>query len=322
MIHQVYRRVLITGGAGFVGSHLTRQLLEQNFEVVVVDNFSNGRRDNIIPFLSSSQFELMEGDITDASFIKESIGSFAPQIIYHLAAVHFIPYCVAHPKETLQVNVVGTQQILEAIGLVHPSRFILASTNDVYIPSDIPHTESDPLGSPNIYGTSKLFCEHLIRLAENLYPDTRFLIARFFNIFGPGDTSSHVLPHMLSSLKDGNLLRLGNMQPQRDYIYVNDVVQALLQLVTYQGDEKIFNVGTGIGRSVWDLVEALRSITGLPIRVKTDYTKVRAMERQKLVADISLALRELKWAPSVSFEQGLKETIASAEFTKRIGEIM
>lgn len=317
MKHGVERRALVTGGAGFVGHHLIERLLREGCRVVAVDNFSTGVRDHVSPFRSHPGFELRQGDITDAAFMERLVALSLPDIIYHLAAIHFIPYCIAHPGQTLHVNVMGTQRLLDAMERARASRFILASTADVYAPSRTPHAESAPLDPLNIYGLSKLFSEQLLALAQRRYPKTRFLTARFFNIYGPGETNPHVLPDILAGLRNGNLLQLGNMEPRRDYVYVSDVVEALLRLGAYEGTRQVFNVGTGVGVSVWDLVNALEKVIGSAIRVETDPAKVRAVERRNLVADISLARRELKWSASVSLEEGLENTVKAGLATRR-----
>lgn len=306
---------MVTGGAGFVGPHLIRRLLDEGFAVAVVDNFSAGAPAHIAPFESHSNFRLMEGDITDAAFVREAVASFHPGIVYHLAAIHFIPYCAAHPRETLQVNVVGTQNLLDALEGSAVSRFILASTGDVYAPSDSPHAESDPLGSSNIYGMSKMFCERLLSLAERRYPETLFSACRFFNIYGPGETNPHVLPDILAGLRKGNILRMGNMDTKRDYIHVSDVAAALVRLASYTGPRRVFNIGTGIGSSVQDLIQGLEKALGSAVQIEIDPSKVRRVERQNLVADISLARKELSWSPQISLEKGLKNLL-KAEFSE------
>ncbi len=299
------RKALVTGGAGFLGPHLIRVLLGQGWAVASMDNFSTGRRAHIEPFLSSPDFISFDGSITNAAFVDEAMAAFRPEIIYHLAAIHFIPYCVAHPAETLEVNVMGTQRLIDAIERVPVGRFVLASTADVYAPSDEPHGETAPLGSTNIYGSTKEFCERLLALARRRFPPTRFLATRFFNIYGPGETNPHVLPDIVACLRKGNVLRLGDIEPKRDYVYVTDVADALLTLADYGGIRDVFNIATGESRSVRDLVAALERVLGSRITVETDPAKLRKAERQNLLADASLARDELGWSPKVGINNGL-----------------
>lgn len=299
------RKALVTGGAGFLGPHLISALLERGWAVASMDNFSTGRRAHIDPFLRDPDFISFEGSITDAAFVDDTMADFLPEAIYHLAALHFIPYCVAHPAETLEVNVLGTQRLIDAIGRVSVRRFVLASTGDVYAPSDAPHAETAPLGSTNIYGSTKEFGERLLALARSRFPATRWLTARLFNIYGPGETNPHVLPDIMACLRKGNILRLGDIEPKRDYVYVTDVANALLALADYGGSRDVFNIATGKSRSVRDLVAALERVVGAPITVETDPAKLRKAERQNLLADVSLARDELGWSSKVGIEDGL-----------------
>jgi len=200
--------------------------------------------------------------VTDAVLVRAVVADVRPAVVFHLAAIHFIPYCVAHPSETLLVNVVGTQLLLDALAAVPDARLVFASTADVYAPSDRPHREDDPVATTNVYGASKRFCEDLFAVARRQDPSRRIVAARFFNVFGPGETNPHVLPDILGALRGGSVLRLGDLEPRRDYVHVRDVAEALVRLAAYDGPEAVFNVGTGIGTSVRDLVDTLSEVLG------------------------------------------------------------
>jgi UDP-glucose 4-epimerase len=303
------RRALVTGGAGFLGPHLIRKLLDEGWMVASMDNFTTGPRAHLEPFIPNPDFVSFEGDIRDARFVNETMASFKADVVYHLAAVHFIPRCVAHPTETLDINVMGTQRMLDGLGKAPAARFVLASTADVYAPGNEPHAEYSPLGSPNIYGTSKETCERLLGLARQRFTTTRFLTTRFFNIYGPGETNPHVLPDIMSCLRKGSVLRLGNIEPRRDYVYVADVADALHKLADYGGSSEVFNIATGESRSVRELVATLEKVIGSKITIETDPAKLRPVERQNLSADISLACKELGWSPKCGIEEGIAKTI-------------
>ena len=304
-------RGLVTGAAGFVGPHLIQALLERGWRILALDNLRTGRIDHLEPFRGNAAFEFRRGDITDAAFLEETVSEFAPRTIFHLAALHFIPYCASHPDETLHVNLLGTQRLLNAGARADVESFVLASTGDVYQASLAPHKETDPLGTTNIYGLSKLWCEELLQLARLGGCRPRCLAARLFNIFGPGETNPHILPAILEGFRNGGALRLGNLSPRRDYVYVGDVADALVRLSAYEGRETVFNVGTGRGTSVSVLVETLERLSGRRMRVEVDPQKVRKVERESLVADTSLIRRELGWAPAVSLEEGLRRTLVA-----------
>jgi UDP-glucose 4-epimerase len=307
------KTVLITGGAGFVGPHLIQKLIKEGWEVYAVDNFFNGKRNHIKRFLGDPHFNFSEGDVTDVTFIKKVLVSSQPDVVYHLAAIHFIPYCIAHPRETVHANVTGTQAIIDALEGSSVTKFVFASTADVYFPSDKPHKESDSLGASNIYGLSKVFCEELLNLARIKYPEIKFNAVRFFNIYGPGETNPHLLPDIFACLKQGGVIRLGNMEPKRDYIYVEDLAEALYLLALYEGNERVFNLGTGIGYSVWEIVHTLEKVINSSLKVEIDPLKIRKVERQNLVSDISSIKKEIDWSPAISLEIGLKRTIQAEQ---------
>jgi UDP-glucose 4-epimerase len=303
--------MVVTGGAGFVGHHLVPRLLEEGDRpVVVIDDLTRGSIERLGAVLGDPRVGFLRGDATDAAFLHATFAELRPSVVFHLAAIHFIPYCVAHPAETLRVNVIGTQHVLDALAAVPDARLVFASTADVYAPADRPHAEDDPVGTTNVYGASKRCCEELFALARRVRPGGRILAARLFNVFGPGETNPHVLPDMLACVRHGGPLRLGNLEPRRDYVHARDVADALARLAAYDGPEVVFNVGTGIGTSVRELVDALAEVLGRPLRVDLDPARVRRVERMQLVADVTRARRELGWAPRVGVRDGLRDLVA------------
>lgn len=301
--------MLVIGGAGFVGHHLVPRLLADDREVVVIDNLSRGSMERFGPHLGDSRLQIVRGDVTDAVLVREVVAGIRPTAVFHLAANHFIPYCVAHPSETVLVNVVGTQLVLDALAPVPDARLVFASTADVYAPSDRPHREDDPIGTTNVYGASKRFCEELFALARRAEPGRRIVVARLFNVFGPGETNPHVLPDMLAQLREGNVLRLGNLEPRRDYVHTSDVADALARCAAYDGPETVFNVGTGRGTTVRALAVALGEVLGRTLRIEPDPARVRPVERMHLVADVELARQALGWTPRTTLHEGLRDLV-------------
>lgn len=302
-------RMLVVGGAGFVGHHLVRRLLEDDRDVVVLDNLSRGV-ERFGPDLGDPRLDVVRGDLTDAVLLRTIVADVRPSVVFHLAALHFIPYCVAHPSETLLVNVVGTQLLLDALAVVPEARIVFASTADVYAPGERPHAEGDPLATTNVYGASKRFCEELLEIAGAPPQARRVVSARLFNVFGPGETNPHVLPDILAGIRRGGALRLGNLEPCRDYVHGRDVAEALARMAAYEGPERVFNVGTGIGTSVRELVHTLSDVLGRPLRIERDPLRIRPVERPYLVADVTRARRELGWTPQVSLREGLRDLVA------------
>jgi len=305
------QRAVVTGGAGFLGSRVIARLLEGDWDVTAIDNLTRGTKGLIERFAGHARFRLVEADIA-GDRIADVIRTASPNVVYHLAAHHFIPYCTAHPVETLRVNVVGTQRILDAIGAVAACRrLVFISTGDVYAPAMEPHSESSTKGAGNIYGLSKLVGEQLLDLARRARPDIRFLVARMFNLYGPGETNAHVVPDILDEIARGPVLRLGNIDAIRDYLYVDDAAEALCRLAVYDGAESVFNVGSGCGRSVRDLIAVIERALQIRLTVETDPAKLRAVDRPRLVADASRAARELGWRALTSIDEGIVRTLAS-----------
>ena len=301
------KRIVVTGGAGFIGHHLVRKLLDLNRDVLVIDSFVRGH----IHYLPSHpRLSIAEVDIRD-NRVREIIYAFTPDTIYHLAANHFIPDCIKDPVGTVAVNVLGTQNLLAAAEAQHVRRFIFASTGDVYATADEKHCEDSVLGSSNIYGVTKICGESLIRLAKTNIQSTKFQIVRLFNVYGPEETNAHVIPDIILGIKLEGKLRLGNLKPARDYIFVGDVVDALVGLGTYQGSFTTFNVGTGVPTSVQKIVRSMESILGRPLEIISDNGKSRSVDRLSLVADASRAFQELSWQPAYSLQKGLRELLAA-----------
>jgi UDP-glucose 4-epimerase len=303
------RPMLVIGGAGFVGHHLVPRLLADDRDVVVIDNLSRGSMERFGPHLGDARLQVVRGDVTDAVLLRQVVAEIRPAVVFHLAALHFIPYCLAHPSETLLVNVVGTQLVLDALAPVPDARLVFASTADVYATSDGPHGEDDAIATTNVYGASKRACEELFAIARRSDPARRIVVARLFNVFGPGETNPHVLPDILAQVREGNVLRLGNLEPRRDYIHARDVAEALVRCGAHAGPETVFNVGTGVGTSVRELVAVLGEALGRTLRIEQDPARVRPVERMHLVADVGRAYRTLGWTARIGLREGLRDLV-------------
>jgi UDP-glucose 4-epimerase len=302
-------RVLVTGAAGFVGVPTIRALLDHGFEVVVLDNFSVGNPARLEGLGEPDRLEVHRVDLRDFDAVAEAVASARPWGVVHLAAIHFIPYCVAHPRETLAVNVLGLQHLLDALDDSAVRRFLFASSAAVYAPSLQPHDENDPTEPMDVYGASKLVGEQLVRLWSERCNGREAVIARLFNVVGPGETNAHVLSDIVRSLREGDEVRLGNVSSRRDYIHVNDVASVLVQLLTSNA-AGIVNVGTGLSWSVSDLVENLRVISDRDLFITIDPAKVRHSDRPNLQASTARLLRILPGLSLTSLDDGLRDLLA------------
>ncbi len=298
-------RCLVTGGCGFVGSALVHRLLAESCEVVVVDDLSRGSLENL--GAERGRVSVIQQGVTDS--LGRVFSSFQPQAVFHLAALHFIPDCDADPARCLQVNVDGTRSVLNAMaGLRDPASLVLASSAAVYAPADGPHQEqTDSPGPVDVYGYSKLWAEELAS-AFAARTGTGVGIARLFNIFGPGETNAHFIPSLICQLKAGESVRLGNLSSKRDYVFVDDVADALLRLARYCGDGQsaTVNVGSGRAYSGNEVVEALAALAAAGVAPIIDPSRLRPVDRPTLLADPALAQKLLDWAPRTSLVDGLR----------------
>jgi UDP-glucose 4-epimerase len=301
-------RALITGGAGFIGSRLVRTLLAADWQVCALDDFSVGREEDLA--FAGEAVHRVAADVSAAGAVAQAMAAWQPTVVFHLAALHFIPDCERDPARAIGINVLGTQRVVDAVAGRPGCRLIFASTGDVYANAAQPHNETSPLAPGSVYGITKLAGEYLVGHAAARGAACR--IARLFNVFGPGDRTPHVLPDIVHSLVQHGAIDIGRLDPVRDYVYVDDVTAALLRIAEYNGEERVFNIGSGEGRSVQQLVDAVLAAHGARAAVQTNPAKVRPVERPALVADIGRARRVLGWSPQTAFDDGIARTLTAA----------
>ncbi len=305
------RPILVTGGAGFVGSTLVSQLLAAGRLVVVYDNFFTSQRPAAAPRLS-----VVEGDMRDADQLRATLRACAPAGVVHLAALHYIPYCDAHPVDTMAVNVAGTQALLEACRETPVSRLVFASSAAVYGVSAEPHGEDARIETQDVYGLSKRFGEEQVA-AFHRQTGTPCVVARLFNVFGRGETNPHVIPEILRQLREHpDTLNLGNTGARRDYVHVTDVAAAMrLFLGSEAPGCRTYNVGTGVSASVAEIVAALEAALGHRIAIEQSADKLRPVDRPNLQADNARIRADLGWAPRVTLAEGLRDLLGEAPRT-------
>jgi len=301
------KNVFIVGGAGFIGSHLVDLCLERNCQVWVYDDFSTGRKE----FLPSHQaLHVVEGDILDTEHLADVIGECIPNTLFHLAAIHHIPTCEKMPERALQVNVEGTQSVLSASAQYHVPRVLFASTGALYDPIITgPLIESSPVKAHNIYSISKLTGEQLLQYNVSKNGGQAF-VARLFNTVGRRETNPHVIPAIMAQLKTGKRqVKLGNMQPRRDYVHVEDVAEALYILgnIPMERSFEIFNVGSGTEHSVRELVELCSEVIDEPIEIISAPELQRKVDRPNQLADLSKIQQASGWKPTRTLKQALNE---------------
>ncbi len=305
------RPILVTGGAGFVGSTLVSQLLADGRRVVVYDSFFTGARPAALAGL-----RVIEGDMRDAELLRSTLRQCAPAGVVHLAALHYIPYCDAHPVDTMAVNVAGTQALLEACRETPVSRLVFASSAAVYGVSPEPHGEDARIETQDVYGLSKRFGEEQVA-AFHRQTGTPCVVARLFNVFGRGETNPHVIPEILRQLREHpDTLNLGNIEARRDYVHVTDVAAAMrLFLGSEAPGCRTYNVGTGVSASVAEIVAALEAALGRRIAIEQSADKLRPVDRPNLQADNTRIRADFGWAPRVTLADGLRDLLAEAPRT-------
>lgn len=300
-------RVFITGGAGFIGRWVVARCLADGHEVTAYDNLCVGRKSNLDEF--GDRVALVEADILDEERLSTALAKARPDIVFHLAAHHFIPYCNAHPAETLRVNVEGTEIVCRQAAAAGVKRLVAASTGACYPGTDGLLTEATPAVPVDIYGLSK----HIMESVLDYYHRSSGLsvrIGRLFNTYGPYETNDHLIPHIMDSLKTGPSIELGNIYTKRDYIFVKDTAASLYGLSQVDtGDLLIANVGTGIEYSAEEIVQMLGQILGSEITISVDEARLRPVDKPHQMADISRLVSATGVKPGYSLEDGLKELV-------------
>jgi UDP-glucose 4-epimerase len=295
-------RAIVTGGAGFIGSHVADALLAREDEVVVVDNLASGKRENV-----PAGARFVELDIRDDG-LRAIFDETRPEVCFHLAAQADVRVSVEDPGYDASVNVLGTVGVLEAARR-SDARVVFSSTGGaIYGECERPAREGDPTLPVSPYGTAKLAGEEYLASYNRLY-GTRHVALRFGNVFGPRQDphgEAGVVAIFCGRLADGEPCRIfGDGRQTRDYVYVADVARVTLAAATTH-DGGVFNVGTGVETSVLDLFEACRAVAGGG--ADAVHEEARLGELQRSVLDPSLAERELGWRAESSLEDVLRAT--------------
>jgi UDP-glucose 4-epimerase len=298
---------LVTGGAGFIGSHLLERLVPAG-EVVVLDDLSRGRREWL-----PRGTKLHELDLRDGPRLRQALAASAPETVVHLAAMHYIPSVEDAPTLASEINVEGTRTLLAALEPDPPKVLVFASTAAVYPDRAGPIAESCTPAPIDLYGQTKLEGERLIADFAAA-TRTRAIIARIFNVIGTRETNPHVVPELVEQLRaHAGAVRLGNVQTKRDYTDVRDVAVALHLLMSPPDTADTFNIGSGRSTSVADLVRASELVLGRSIAVEVEHRRLRAQDRAELVADATLLRETTGWRPTRSLRETLEELLAAAE---------
>ncbi|MDO4551420.1 MAG: SDR family oxidoreductase [Planctomycetia bacterium] len=305
---------LVTGGAGFIGSHIVARLVKEGqVKVRVLDNFCTGFRKNLSPYLENGEIELIEGDLLHPDAVSRAVDGV--EIIFHEAALASVPLSVENPLKVHETCVSGTVQLLDAARKNGVRRVIYAASSSAY--GDTPTTvkkETDLPAPISPYGAAKLAAElYLESFAATYHLETVRL--RYFNVFGPRQDPkspySAVIPLFITAMKSGNSpVIFGDGQQSRDFTYVSNIVDANLLAAHAPAAEvsgKVFNIANGKSYSLLTLVDVLNKILGT--HWKPIHKPPRVGDIRESRADITQAQERLKYTPRVGLMEGLAETV-------------
>jgi UDP-glucose 4-epimerase len=307
-------RALVTGGAGFIGSHLVDELLDRGDEIAVVDDMSTGKRENLTGALARGA-ELHEIDIRDAARLREVVGGWRPDIVFHLAAQMDVRKSIEDPAWDAGINVVGTINVLEASRLAGVHRVVNTSTGGaIYGETDVmPTPESVPPRPMSAYGQSKFCAEAYCGWYERLYGLSSVTL-RYGNVYGPRQDphgEAGVIAIFCGKLIAGGRPKIfGDGRQTRDYAYVGDIVAANLAAAAHPEAHGAYNVGTGVEASVLEVVAALREAAGIGEgEFEPEFAAARAGELQRSSLDVTRARAELGFSAETDLVSGLRPTL-------------
>jgi UDP-glucose 4-epimerase len=302
-------RVLVTGGAGFIGSHLAQALVERGDEVRIFDDFSTGTRKNIIEFKDHA--EIIEGDLRDPAKVTEAVKGV--ETVFHQAAFVSVPESIENPRNCFAINVQGTIELLEAARQAGVGRVVLASSAAVYgTGEEMPLTESMATETLSPYALSKNFNEDLALLYTNTL-GLKTVALRYFNVYGPRQSPNSAyaaaIPQFIERMNSGKAAKIyGDGKQSRDFVYVGDVVRANLAAAdAAKGAGMSFNVCSGAETSLLDLLSVLAGL--YPNAPKPEFEPPRLGDVQRSIGDPALAAETLGFRAHISLADGLKQTV-------------
>lgn len=303
-------KVFVTGGGGFIGSHVADYLMSLGHSVVVVDNFFSGRDHWVGQFLRPL---IARVDILDRQALTAVFTEHKPEVVFHFAAHHYIPYCDNNPTLAYDLNVIGTINVLNEAYKAGTGRFFFASTADVYAPSPRAHREDDALGPFSVYGRTKLIGEILCRGVVEWNWAPNLLIGRIFNAVGVRETNPHLVPEIIRQVARGATeIRLGNLFPTRDFVDLPTQAHAIVDATFAMQGVETCNIGSGIAVRVGEMVDMILAEAGYHVEVVVDPVKVRAAERNNLCGTTTRLEALIGYAPKPAGPQTVQSILAEA----------
>ncbi len=308
-------KILVTGAGGFIGSHLTEELVRRGEDVRAFVRYNSrderGLLEDLPPEIRK-EVEILPGDLKDPDGVRKAVRGCSR--VFHLGALIAIPYSYVHPFDFVQTNVNGTAHLLNAcLETGSVERIVHTSTSEVYGTAQyVPIDEKHPLQAQSPYAASKIAGD---KLAESYFRSFQLPVAtiRPFNTFGPRQSLRAIIPTVISQAVSGNRIKVGNLKPRRDFLYVKDTVRGFIEIAKCDDAiGKVVNIGSGQDMSIEELTGKIVDFTGQEGKVEIETQRVRpgTSEVMRLLSDTGLAQKLFGWTPAYSFERGLRETIA------------
>lgn len=299
-------KLLVTGGAGFVGSTLVRALLDKGYEVTVLDNLSTGLRDNLP---KSDRLNLVAGDVRDFELVSTVVRGHRKVI--HLAAQAFIPFSYEEPLQVAGINAMGSINVFKACLNHNVERLVHVSSSEVYGSARYtPMDETHPFNPYSTYSVAKAAAD---MWAQTFHWEHKLpvVVLRPFNTFGPRETLPYFIPEMIRQCLKEPVIRVGNLEMSRDFTYVDDTANAMIAaLETKDIEGQIINLGTSRTHKMNEVLDLIKKEVGAEEKdVVVDKGRLRLKDVKVLVADNKKAKRILGWSPETNFEEGIRETI-------------
>ena len=298
------KRVLVTGGAGFIGSHLVDELIKKGHKVTIVDNLSTGEKENLNPKAKFYNLDIRDSKISEV-FEKEK-----PQIIFHLAAHLSVQDSIIHPSECSSINILGSLNLIENLirfnENISDCKFIFSSTGGaIYGDASVVPTSEDYIELPlSPYGVSKLAFEKYLNYYYEIFK-LPFVSLRYANVYGPRQKKGVIPIFCNNMLKKQKVIINNDGQQTRDFVFVKDVVKA--NLLSMENKLGIFNIGMKEETTVNTIFDKINSLIGL--NSEKEYKELKFKEQSRSCLDNSKALKELGWIPDYNFDRGLRKTV-------------
>lgn len=304
------RKAVVTGGAGFIGAHLVEGLANRGYQVIILDDFSTGKKENIDPLLENKYVELIEGSVTDLSLLQRLFQGV--DTVFHLAAVPSVPRSIQNPQVSHEVNVTGTLNVLLAARDNRIGKVIYASSSSVYGDTPtLPKKETMPPNPQSPYAVTKLTGEYYCQVFHKVYALPTACL-RYFNVYGtrqdPNSQYAAVVPQFVKRISEGNPpIIFGDGEQTRDFTFVKDVVEANI-LAAESEQTGIFNIGRGERVSINQLARLISQLMGK--NIEPVHEELRQGDVLHSLADISRA-SDFGYQPKYSLEEGLQQIILS-----------